>query len=213
MIPLIILFRRYRATIRHKLNSLMLWLLGGQTIQEGSIDRQANMYIMNHQGIIDIIALESTHDLDMSWVAKKQLFDAFWFGRVLKDSDMISVDRSDKKGLLKLLKDVKKALYKQKRPVAIFPEGTRTNKQKLLPFKAGTKIVAQNLKLKVQPIVITGSKKLLNEHTKEAQNATVRFKYLPTIDVAQSDENWYEEARMAMQEEIDNEHSNHHRSR
>jgi len=213
MIPLIIIFRRYRGTIRHKLNALMLWLLGGDTVQEGEIDKRADMYIMNHQGIIDIIALEATHDLDMSWVAKKQLFDAIWFGRVLKDSDMISVDRNDKRGLLKLLKDAKKALYKQKRPIAIFPEGTRTNKQKLLPFKAGSKLLAQNLKLKVQPIVITGSKSLLNEHSKTAQTSTVYFKYLPTIDVARADETWYEEVKQQMQREIDYEYTNHHRSR
>jgi 1-acyl-sn-glycerol-3-phosphate acyltransferase len=213
MIPLIIIFQKFRGTIRHKLNALMLKLLGGDVIEEGSIDKSANMYIMNHQGIIDIIALEATHNIDMSWVAKKQLFDAFWFGRVLKDSEMISVDRSDKRGLLKLLKDAKKALYKQKRPIAIFPEGTRTNKQKLLPFKAGSKLLAQNLKLKVQPIVITGSKKVLNEHTKEAHSSTVRFKYLNTIDVATADDDWYEAVKQKMQYEIDHEYTNHHRSR
>lgn len=213
MIPLIIIFQKFRGTIRHKLNVLILKMLGGEVVEEGSIDENANMYIMNHQGIIDIIALEATHNIDMSWVAKKQLFDAIWFGRVLKDSDMISVDRDDKRGLLKLLKDAKKALYKQKRPIAIFPEGTRTSKQKLLPFKAGSKLLAQNLQLKVQPIVITGSKSLLNEHTKEAQSSTVYFKYLPTIEVESANENWYEEVKKQMQHEIDHEFSVHHRSR
>lgn len=213
MIPLIMFFQKQRATIRHKLNALMLYLIGGKVIEDGTIDKNANLYIMNHQGIIDIVALEATHNLDMSWVAKKELFDAIWFGRVLKDSEMISINRSDKRGLLKLLKDAKHTLYQQKRPIAIFPEGTRTDKQRLLTFKAGAKLLAQNLKLKVQPIVITGSKQLLNEHTKEANSSTVRFKYLPTIDVSNSDEHWYEDTKKDMQEEIDHEYTNHHRSR
>ncbi|KIM06751.1 MAG: acyl-phosphate glycerol 3-phosphate acyltransferase [Sulfurovum sp. PC08-66] len=213
MIPLIMLFQNYRSLIRHKLNILMLYLLGGKVVKEGQIDRDAQIYIMNHQGIVDIIALEATHNIDMSWVAKKELFDAPWFGKVLKYSDMISINRNDKRGLLKLLKDVKQRLYHQKRPIAIFPEGTRSNKQHLLPFKAGAKLLAESLRLRVQPIVITGSKKLLNEHNKEANSSTVHFKYLPTIDVASSDEQWYENAKIDMQREIDYEYTHHHSSR
>ncbi|MBN2823949.1 MAG: 1-acyl-sn-glycerol-3-phosphate acyltransferase [Campylobacterales bacterium] len=212
MIPLIIFFKKYRATIRHKLNALMLYLLGGKVVTEGSIDQDAQIYIMNHQGIVDIIALEATHNIDMSWVAKKELFDTPWFGKVLKYSEMISINRNDKHGLLKLLKDAKQILH-QKRPIAIFPEGTRTDKQRLLPFKAGAKLLAESLKLKVQPIVITGSKQLLNEHNKEANNSTVHFKYLPTIDVAHSDEKWYENTKKEMQREIDYEFNHNYRSR
>ncbi len=213
MIPLVMIFRKYRATIRHKLNKLTFFLLGGESIEEGKIDKDAQIYMINHQGIVDIIIMEATHNLNINWVAKKQLFDAFWFGHILKECEMISIDRANKRGMLKLIRDAKKSIFDKKRPVAIFPEGTRTDKQKLLSFKNGSKVLAEKLKLKVQPIVITGAKKLLNEHKRIADNSVVKLKYLSTIYVDNSNPNWYQEIRESMQKEIDSEYTNYNRPR
>jgi len=65
----------------------------------------------------------------------------------------------------------------------------------------------------VQPIVITGSKKLLNEHNKTAHSAIVHYHFLPTIDVSKADEDWYETLRDDMQKVIDDELTHHNRSR
>jgi len=97
--------------------------------------------------------------------------------------------------------------------VAIFPEGTRAKDQKLLPFKQGTKIIANKLGLKVQPIVITGSKWVLNEHEKTGHSGTVYYKFLPTIDVSEADKDWFEVLHKNMQQEIDDTYINNHRSR
>jgi len=131
----------------------------------------------------------------------------------LRHGEMISLDRGNKAALVKLVKDVKASKEELHRPVAIFPEGTRTDKQALLPFKQGTKIIANKLGLKVQPIVITGSKWVLNEHEKTAHSGTVHYTFLPTIDVIKADENWFETLRDTMQKVIDDEHANHSRSR
>jgi 1-acyl-sn-glycerol-3-phosphate acyltransferase len=97
--------------------------------------------------------------------------------------------------------------------VVIFPEGTRAKGQKLLPFKQGTKIIANKLGLKVQPIVITGSKWVLNEHDKTGHNGTVTYTFLPTIDVNTQDKEWFETLHKTMQTEIDNAHLQHSCSR
>jgi len=213
MIPLVMIFRKYRATIRHKLNKLTFFLLGGESIEEGEIDKNAQIYMINHQGIVDIIIMEATHNLNINWVAKKQLFDAFWFGHILKESEMISIDRANKRGMLKLIRDARKSIFEKNRPVAIFPEGTRSDKQELLSFKNGSKVLAEKLKLRVQPIVITGAKRLLNEHNRTADNSIVKLKYLPTIYVDNSNPNWYKEMRESMQKEIDSEYTNNNRPR
>jgi 1-acyl-sn-glycerol-3-phosphate acyltransferase len=126
---------------------------------------------------------------------------------------MISVDRQNRAGLVKLLKDTKRILSESKRALAIFPEGTRAKDQKLLPFKTGTKFLAEKLKLRVQPVVITGSKHLLNEHNRTAHNATVRVIYLDPIDVAQAPETWYEDMRTTMQRVIDEEYERYGHAR
>lgn len=213
MIPALMLFGKYKSTIIHHINRLTLFMMGGKLQMHGKIDKSADMYVINHQGIVDIIALEALQNVNLRWVAKKELFDALWFGNLLKHSEMISLDRGNKAGLLKLIKDVKLSKESLHRPVAIFPEGTRSDKQALLSFKQGTKIIANKLELKIQPIVITGSKWVLNEHIKTGHNGTVHCEYLPTIDVKTANEDWFEVLRDDMQKVIDNAYAEHNRSR
>jgi 1-acyl-sn-glycerol-3-phosphate acyltransferase len=213
MIPALMLFGKYKSTIVHHINRLTLFMMGGKLAQTGTMDLDANMYVMNHQGIIDIIGLEALQNNHVRWVAKKELFEALWFGNLLRHGEMISLDRGNKAALVKLVKDVKASKEELHRPVAIFPEGTRTDKQTLLPFKQGTKIIANKLGLKVQPIVITGSKWVLNEHDKTAHSGTVHYTFLPTIDVSTAEEDWFEVLRDTMQKVIDDELSNDSRSR
>lgn len=213
MIPALMLFGRYKSTIVHHINSLTLYMMGGKLAKEGVMDKTADMFVMNHQGIVDIIGLEALQNNHLRWVAKKELFDAVWFGNLLRHGEMISLDRSSKSGFRKLLKDVKESRSIYHRPVAIFPEGTRADKQKLLPFKQGTNIIARKLELRVQPIVITGSKWVLNEHIKTAHSGTVKYHFLPSIDVKQDDEEWFDKLRDDMQRVIDDEFIDNHSSR
>ena len=203
MIPLITLFPKYKGIIMHKLNRVILFLMGSRVKAYGKRDKDANLFLMNHQGIMDIIALETIENTHFRWVAKKELFDTPWFGYLLKNGDMISVDRENKAGLVKLLKDTKESIEEKKRAVAIFPEGTRAKGQKLLPFKAGTKVVANKLNLRVQPIVIVGSKYVLNEHNKSGHNGTIEVHYLDAFNVKDAPKDWYEKLQKDMQEYID----------
>jgi len=213
IIPAIGLFPKYKGPLMHYLNKVTMFLMGAKLKQEGTMDPEADMLVMNHQGIIDIVGFEALQNNHVKWIAKKELFDAFWFGNLLRWGDMISLDRGNKAALIKLLKDVKATKEEGKRKVAIFPEGTRAKDQALLPFKQGTKMIAKKLKLKVQPVIITGSKWVLNEHIKTGHSGTVHYKFLKTIDVSTSDEAWFETLQENMQKEIDDELSNHHRSR
>jgi len=209
----LMLFGKHKSTIVHHINSLTLWMMGGIARKKGTLDKNADMYVMNHQGIVDIIGLEAVQNNHMRWAAKKELFDTIWFGNLLKYGEMISIDRGNKSSLRKFITDVEESRDLYHRPVAIFPEGTRTDKQELLSFKGGTKIIAEKLGLKVQPIVITGSKKLLNEHNKTAHSAIVHYHFLPTIDVSKADKDWYVKLRDDMQKVIDDELTNNNRSR
>lgn len=213
MIPLVTIFRKHKGIIMHRLNRIILFLMGAKLEKVGEADPDADMVVMNHQGIVDIIGMEALQTGHLRWIAKKELFNTPWFGHLLKNGDMISIDRDDKKGLIKLIRDVKESLEVKERQVAIFPEGTRAKHQKVLPLKAGTKFIAEKMKLKVQPVIITGSKWVLNEHDKTGHNGTVKYIYLPTIDVSTADEAWFKDLRVLMQEEIDREFHHYDRSR
>ena len=203
MIPLITIFPKYKGTIMHKLNRVILFLMGAKLKTYGKRDEKANLFLINHQGIMDIIALEAVENTHFRWVAKKELFETPWFGLLLKNGDMISVDRENKAGLIKLLKDVKESIEVKKRAVAIFPEGTRAKGQEILPFKAGAKLVANKLNMRVQPIVITGSKYVLNEHNKTGHSGTINIHYLPAFDVKDAPKDWYERVKEDMAKTIE----------
>ncbi len=213
IIPLLFVIPKYKGRIIHYLNRLMIILIGGKVIKEGIRDPDADMVLMNHQGIIDIVSMECIEHTHMRWVAKKELFDTPWFGNILKRGDMISIDRQSRAGLLRLLKDAKETVETKGRAIAIFPEGTRTDKQKLLSFKAGASMIAKKLKLRVQPVAITGSKLLLNEHNKTAHNSTVKIIYLPAFDVDTAGEDWYKKVADDIQEAIDIEKEKYGRER
>jgi len=213
MIPALMLFGKYKSTIVHHINRLTLFMMGGKLQQEGVMDKTADMYVMNHQGIVDIIGLEALQNNHLRWIAKKELFDAIWFGNLLRHGEMISLDRGNKAGLRKLIKDVEASKQDYKRPVAIFPEGTRTDKQPLLSFKQGTNMIATKLHLRVQPIVITGSKYVLNEHEKTGHSGVVKYTFLPSIDVSEDTKEWFDTLKNDMQKVIDDELLHNHRSR
>ncbi len=214
MVPLMILFKDKTNIILHKYNALIMKFLGGKIITTGERDNSVDMFTMNHQGIIDIIAMEASELSDMQWIAKKELFEAPWFGYLLKLPKMICVDRENKAGLIKLLKDAKDSRESDEhRILAIFPEGTRTDKQELLPFKGGGKIIAEKLQLRIQPIIITNSKLLLNEHNKTAHSATIHITYFEPFTVDKSEKDWYKNLQKMMQEKINEEKNSYKRER
>ena len=103
---------------------------------------------------------------------------------------MIIIQRESKSSLVKLIKDSKNRLD-DNRPLAIFPEGTRTDGKKLRKFKAGAKIVANKYNLKVQPFVIINSNKLMQK------SGTVKIICLDTVQASKTS-SWYEDTEILM---------------
>ncbi len=213
MIPLISIFRMQKGAIMHHANRLILFLTHGKTEMIGEMDMNADMYIMNHQGIMDIICMEAMQKNHLAWVAKKELFEIPYIGKLLKNGDMISIDRDDKRGAIVLLKEIKNMIENKKRKIAIFPEGTRAKNQKLLSFKVGAKMISEKLQLKVQPVVIIGSKHFLNESKHTSKGGVISYHFLPTIDTKDCTQSWYEAMQKNMQGVIDDEFANNNRSR
>jgi len=127
----------------------------------GKEDPEAQMFLVNHQSDLDIGVIETITSKDITWVAKKALFDVPFFGLAMSLPEDIEVERESKISLIKLLRAAKDRL-KKKRVLTIFPEGTRSRTGRMLPFKSGAKVIADKYKLKVQPIVLIETAKCYN---------------------------------------------------
>jgi len=196
VIILMYMFNKHNKIIRKIWGQIQIKLLGIKLKIEGEIDKNANMIILNHQSLVDIIVLEALHPKNISWVAKKEIANLFWFGHILKAPKMIIVERESKTSLIKLLKESKEK-FEQNRPIAIFPEGTRTSGKKLHKFKAGAKLIANKYNFKVQPIVLIGTRNILDSTAMTQNSGTVKVVCLPTIQ-ASSDTNWYDDMAIDM---------------
>ncbi|PAF50593.1 1-acylglycerol-3-phosphate O-acyltransferase [Helicobacter sp. 13S00477-4] len=186
--------RRYR-----KYCGLFFPFCGFNLEKIGEFDQSATLIIMNHQSVADIISLEGLHPQNICWVAKKELGEIPFYGYALKGPEMILIDREDKKGLAFLLKSAKEKI-EQKRPLIIFPEGTRSfGKEKFLPFKSGAKLLAEKFNLKVQPIVLVNTRKVYNTKPIESTSNTARIVILDAFN-PKIGSDWYKELEIKMQE-------------
>ncbi len=124
--------------------------------EKGEEDPAAQMFLINHQSDLDIAIMETTSKKDLSWVAKKELFDVPFFGLAMSMPEDIPIERQSKSALVRLIKNAKDRLNKG-RVITIFPEGTRSRNGKMLPFKSGAKVVADKYQLRVQPVVLVAT--------------------------------------------------------
>jgi len=113
---------------------------------------------------------------------------------------MITIDREDKRSLVKLLKEAKDRLTNG-RVIAMFPEGTRAKTDKLLKFKPGAKLIAEKLNLSVQPIILTNTRNILDSQNFTVNRGAVKVIFMDTINPKEND-NWYEDLRENMQKTL-----------
>ena len=114
------------------------------------------LLLCNHRSIIDPciieIALKDTNVLGL-WVAKKELYNSFFFGKFVRNGGAILLDRVSNK-MSQFFKSVKEGLS-DGASIFIFPEGSR-NKQDtdLTEFKKGPHLIAIKNKLPILPVYI-----------------------------------------------------------
>lgn len=191
-------FRNHTHKIIKAWMAFQMFVLGIKLETEGKLDQSCDMVMLNHQSLLDIIVVEYIHSRDLAWVAKKEIADLFFFGHIIKAPRMISVDRENKAGLIHLLKEAKDRLDK-KRPIAMFPEGTRSNGTKMLSFRPGAKMIANKFNLRVQPIVLFNTRNIVDSKRLKASPGVVKVVFLDPIQ-ADKNTDWFEKTEENMKE-------------
>ena len=144
----------------HFLLNLILKPFISMEIEQGENIPQDRNYIIiaNHVSNFDPLLLALKWEKPVHFMAKEELFQIFFIGRVLKMLDMIPVRRgeSDRKAVKESLEYLKKGEI-----LSLFPEGTRNKKKEgLLPFHTGAAFFAKSADLEVLPVAIFGTDKI-----------------------------------------------------
>ena len=173
----------------------------------GEEDPAVQMYLINHQSDLDIGIMETVSKKDLSWVAKKELFDVPFFGLAMSLPEDIPIERQSKTSLIRLLKNAKNRLNKG-RVITMFPEGTRSKTGKMLPFKSGAKVVADKYQLKVQPVVLIQTAKYYDIKRLYYKPGRIKVIFMDSFIADRDDENWLRDLRKKMQKVYDDELAN-----
>ncbi|MFW2605489.1 lysophospholipid acyltransferase family protein [Aliarcobacter butzleri] len=190
------IFRNHTHKVIKIWMNFQMFVLGITLETEGKLDESCDMIIINHQSLLDIIVMEYIHSRDIAWVAKKEITDLFFFGHIIKAPRMISIDRENKAGLIHLLSETKDRLERG-RPIAMFPEGTRSDGTFIGEFKPGAKMVANKYNLRVQPVVMFNTRNIVNSQKVEASPGIVKIVYLEPVQ-ASKETSWYEDLEVKM---------------
>ncbi|MHB8120527.1 MAG: lysophospholipid acyltransferase family protein [Desulfuromonadaceae bacterium] len=142
---------RLWARLALALNRVRTTVIGAEHLPPGPV-----IFMSNHQSNFDILALLAAMPRQIHWIAKKELFEIPIFGPSMRRGGYIPLDRSDGRKALQSMDEAAATIH-QGKSVVMFPEGTRTQDGKLLPFKRGGFILARKAEVPVIPVTINGS--------------------------------------------------------
>jgi len=144
----------YAETLLSRLN-ITVEVKGAEKIDQGG----QYLIISNHRSIIDPLIVEVAlkhKNVNGLWVAKKELYNSFFFGTFTRNAGSILLDR-DSKQMSSFFKDIKMNVA-QGYSICVFPEGTRNKSETpLSDFKEGSQIIAMKNRLQILPVFINAN--------------------------------------------------------
>ena len=136
---------------------------------ENIISNEKFFIAASHQSMFETFYLQTIFNSPV-FILKKELLLIPIFGWYLKKIGSISIKRNKiTKDNLGFFDDISKIVTNSKRPLIIFPQGTRVLPDERPPFKKGASRIYEKLKITCQPVAINSGyvwpkKGLKNSH-------------------------------------------------
>ncbi len=127
------------------------------------------VFIANHQAIFDGFALLAYIDKPFGFIAKKEIQKIPLVNSWIKSIGTIFINRESPRESIKTIQDGVEKIN-QGYSMMIFPEGTRSLKSKMNPFKKGSMKLAIKSKALIVPITIDGTYNVLEVGKKVTGN-------------------------------------------
>lgn len=131
--------------------------------------------IANHTSFLDILAIGMLHSkiifLVNDWVYKSPIF-----GKAVQLAGFYPVSSGIENGLEHLKKKVEQGYS-----LMAFPEGTRSNTNKIRRFHKGAFFLAEQLNLDIVPVLIHGNSEVLPKGSFIIKDGSITLKILPRI--------------------------------
>ena len=148
--------------------------------KENILDNEKFFIAASHQSMFETFYLQTIFNSPV-FILKKELLLIPIFGWYLKKIGSISIKRNKiTKDNLGFFDDISKIIKSSKRPLIIFPQGTRVLPDERPPFKKGASRIYEELKISCQPIAIN-SGFVWPKLGKKNSNRTITISILKSI--------------------------------
>ena len=140
---------------------LLRFVLGSKVIFSGleNLKKNKKFFVASaHQSLLETFILQAPLKYPV-FVLKKELLKIPLFGWYLKKIESVDIVRNTTtKENLNFFEKIKSRIEKQKRPLLIFPQGTRVRFNEQPPFKKGVGRIYNSLNLPCIPVALNTGK-------------------------------------------------------
>ena len=161
------------------LNPLWQFRISGKKLED---PRRPYLVVSNHESFVDILLI-SHLPWEMKWLSKAELFKIPVLGWLMRLAGDIPVDRGSPRSAAEAMVRCKEVL-KQKVSVIIFPEGTRSETDDMLPFKDGAFRLAIDAGVPILPLAVSGAATALRKHDWRLGRSLAEVRVLEPVETA-----------------------------
>ena len=170
--------------------------------KENIINDKKFFIASSHQSMFETFYLQTIFNFPI-FILKKELISIPIFGWYLKKIGSISIKRDKvSKDNLGFFDEIKKTVYNSKRPIIIFPQGTRVKPEERPPFKKGVARIYEEIKISCQPIAIN-SGYVWPKRGSKISNKQITISILPPIDYGMGKDEFVDNLKMKIYNELD----------
>lgn len=141
------------------------------------------VYMANHQSYMDTPTIFAFLPVQFRIIAKRSLFRVPFMGWHLSRAGNIPIDRSNRREAMRSIRAAADRI-REGTSVVVFPEGTRSVDGVLQPFKAGSFKLAEAAGVRIVPIAIVGTCKVLRRDSLVFHPGRVEMHIHPAVPTA-----------------------------
>ena len=174
--------------IEHTWGTMVLWAARCPVVLEREpgavLPAGGFVYAVNHQGVLDILALfVALRERPFVFAAKRILFYVPFVGFHLRAAGYVEVDRNNHQRAVARM-HAAAARVRDGAVVVVYPEGTRSADGSVLPFKKGAFHLALEAQVPIVPVAVEGAQKAMRKNTVRLYGHPIRVRIGAPIPTA-----------------------------